>query len=80
MHKAKSITALRTENSLLRKVIASLIEAGTELFNSANDPLNLDLAASNDDSPDVRNLSETLDRYGEIATSAERFIEYLDRE
>ena len=80
MHKAKSIKALRTENSQLRKVIAFLIEAGTELSNSANDWLNLDLAVGNDDSPDVRNLSETADRYKEIARSAERFIEYVDRE
>lgn len=65
------------QNRQLRKIIRSLIDAGAELNNAANDSLNLDLAVGNVDFPDVQALGQALDHYDSMAASAERLLRYL---
>lgn len=76
---ATSLRALQIENSQLRKIINSLIQAGDELSCAANNSLDLDLAVGNEDFPDVHNLSEALDQYDAYSNSTLKFLEYLNR-
>lgn len=65
------------QNRQLRKIIRSLIDAGAELSNAANDSLNLDLAVGNIDFPDVTELGESLDNYDSMVASAEKLLKFL---
>lgn len=65
------------QNRQLRKILRSLIDAGAELSNTANDSLNLDLAVGNDEFPDVQELGESLSNYDSMVESAEKLLKFL---